>query len=88
MPIVAAGDTQDKVETTARVAWSGAGINLRTGRPTPQAIREAVHDVLTNPSYREASARIGAAIAASPGCDGFAAAVEDLVARRAQAVAS
>ena len=88
VPIVAAGDTQDKVETTARVAWSGAGINLRTGRPTPQAIREAVHDVLTNPSYREASARIGAAIAASPGCDGFAAAVEDLVARRAQAVAS
>ena len=88
VPIVAAGDTQDKVETTARVAWSGAGINLRTGRPTPQAIRDAVHEVLTNPSYREASARIGAAIAASPGCDGFAAAVEDLVARRAEAVTS
>ena len=88
VPIVAAGDTQDKVETTARVAWSGAGINLRTGRPTPQAIRDAVHDVLANPSYREVSARIGTAIAASPGCDGFAAAVEDLAARRAEAVAS
>ena len=88
VPIVAAGDTQDKVETTARVAWSGAGINLRTGRPAPQAIRAAVQEVLTNPSYRSASARIGAAIAASPGPDGFAAAVEDLAARRAEAVAS
>ena len=33
VPIVVAGDTEDKMETTRRVEWSGVGINLRTGRP-------------------------------------------------------
>ena len=35
VPIVVAADTEDKVETAARVSWSGVSINLRTDRPTP-----------------------------------------------------
>ena len=34
VPLVVAGNTEDKPEVAARVAWSGAGINLRTGTPT------------------------------------------------------
>jgi UDP:flavonoid glycosyltransferase YjiC (YdhE family) len=34
VPMIVAGDTEDKMETTRRVEWSGAGINLRTARPT------------------------------------------------------
>ena len=35
VPIVAAGQTEDKVEVSARVGWSGVGINLRTQTPPP-----------------------------------------------------
>jgi hypothetical protein len=39
VPIVVAGDTEDKAENAARVPWSGAGINLRTGtRPLHRAL--------------------------------------------------
>ena len=34
VPLVVAGNTEDKPEVAARVAWTGAGINLRTGTPT------------------------------------------------------
>lgn len=85
VPIVAAGRTEDKVETTARVAWSGAGINLKAQRPTQRAIRRAVRRVISQPSYRNASATIGRAIAASPGAAGVEAIIADLTTGRAVA---
>jgi UDP:flavonoid glycosyltransferase YjiC (YdhE family) len=33
-------------------AWSGAGIDLATARPTPEQIGVAVQDILTKPTYR------------------------------------
>lgn len=82
--IVVAGDTEDKVETSARVAWSGVGISLRTGRPRPAAIRAAVRTVLADRRYAERSAAIGEAIAGSPGMDGFARLIEAALASRAR----
>jgi MGT family glycosyltransferase len=52
VPLVVAGETEDKVFVAARVAWSGAGINLRTSRPTPAQVRDAVGKVLKQESYR------------------------------------
>jgi Glycosyl transferases, related to UDP-glucuronosyltransferase len=78
VPIVAAGATEDKLETTARVAWSGAGVNLRTDAPTPEAVRAGVRRVLADPSYRAAASRIGAEIAQSPGLAGLDAAIAEL----------
>lgn len=71
VPIVVAGDTEDKPEGAARVAWAGVGINLKTGRPTPAAIRNAVRKILSDGRYQTGSRRIGAAIAASPGVNGL-----------------
>ncbi|MFC9333864.1 glycosyltransferase [Arthrobacter sp. NPDC057009] len=71
VPIVVAGDTEDKPEGAARVAWAGVGLNLKTGRPKPEAIRDAVRKVLGDGRYRAGSQRIGAAIKASPGVDGL-----------------
>ena len=51
VPLVVAGNTEDKPEVAARVAWTGAGINLRTGTPTPGAVRAAVRDVLNDGRY-------------------------------------
>jgi UDP:flavonoid glycosyltransferase YjiC (YdhE family) len=53
VPLVAAGDTEEKAFTAARVGWTGAGINLGTRRPTPEQIRAAVHTVLACSKYRE-----------------------------------
>lgn len=52
VPIVVAGATEDKPMVAARVAWSGAGINLETDRPTPGQIRAAVGTVLADTGYR------------------------------------
>lgn len=52
VPLVVAGATEEKPEVATRVAWSGTGINLRSGPPTPRRIRSAVRAVLQNPCYR------------------------------------
>ena len=46
IPLVVAGDTEDKSEISARVGWSGAGVDLRTGSPRAEQIRDAVLSVL------------------------------------------
>ena len=53
VPMVVAGTSEDKKEVTAHVGWSGVGINLRTNRPSPRAIAEAVERVLNEPKFRE-----------------------------------
>jgi MGT family glycosyltransferase len=57
--VVAAGDL-DKPEIAARIGWHGAGIDLRTGTPRPEAIAAAVRTVGADPRYRAAAARLGA----------------------------
>ncbi|MCS5732248.1 glycosyltransferase [Herbiconiux daphne] len=84
VPLVVAGATEDKAEVTARVAWAGVGVNLRTNRPAPDRIRAAVHEVLASPAYREQSARIGADIAASPGLAGLDEVLRTLIATPAR----
>ncbi|WP_375424133.1 glycosyltransferase [uncultured Friedmanniella sp.] len=63
VPLVVAGSTEDKPEVAARVSWSGAGLNLRTGRPTPTRVRRAVRRLLTDPGYAGAAERLRAEIA-------------------------
>jgi len=58
VPLVAAGDTEEKAFTAARVGWTGAGINLETRRPTPEQIRTAVHTILAGSQYREQAQRL------------------------------
>ena len=54
VPIVAAGETEDKPDVGARVAWSGAGIDLQTNRPVPESTQAAVRSVLDEPRYGRA----------------------------------
>lgn len=69
VPLVVAGATEDKPEVAARVAWSGAGVDLRTGHPTPDAVRRAVRRVLDTPDYRCAAATVAAQIGGARGVD-------------------
>ncbi len=66
VPVVVAGSTEEKPEVAARVAWSGAGLDLRTGRPTERRLRQSVAAALHSPRYREAAARLRSEFAAMP----------------------
>ena len=62
MPIVAAGDTEDKPEVSMRVQWAGVGVNLRTGTPTAGAVAKAVDEVLADRTYRDRARAMAARI--------------------------
>lgn len=80
VPMVVAGDTEDKMETTRRVEWSGTGVNLRNGKPTEAQIAAGVDRVLIEPKFRERAQALQAQIAAAPGMPGLERIVTDLVA--------
>ena len=63
--LVVAGDSEDKPEVAARVQWSGTGVNLHTGRPSPAMVGRAVRRVLARDSYRTRARALQAEIAAT-----------------------
>jgi MGT family glycosyltransferase len=60
VPLVVAGTTEDKPEVAARVAWSGAGLNLKTSTPTAEMVRSAVRKILAEPGFRFHAKRLAA----------------------------
>ncbi|MCU1405416.1 MAG: hypothetical protein JWQ43_1719 [Glaciihabitans sp.] len=69
IPLVIAGDTEDKPEVAARVAWSGVGVNLKTGSPTAQAVRGAVETILGGSAHRTAAKRMADSISTFNTCE-------------------
>jgi MGT family glycosyltransferase len=82
VPLVVAGSTEDKPEVAARVAWSGAGIDLRTGTPTAATIRRAVHQVLDGGSYLRSARELESDFARRDGVAEIAALVGEVIAER------
>lgn len=62
-PMVVAGETEDKAEMCAISEWAGVARNLRTGKPTVEAIRAAVEEVISDPKYKKACEKIQAEMA-------------------------
>ncbi|KAK9240746.1 hypothetical protein V1525DRAFT_423663 [Lipomyces kononenkoae] len=58
VPLVCAGRTEDKADVSSRVAWSGAGIDLKTDSPSEDKIRSAVRRILVEPSFTGNARRI------------------------------
>ena len=63
VPLVVAGDSEDKPEVAARVRWSGAGIDLRTGRPSPHHLAVAVRHILAEPNFGDRAPALQAEMA-------------------------
>lgn len=82
VPLVVAGSTEDKPEVAARVAWSGAGIDLRTGTPTAAQLRAAVGRVLDDRRYLARARELEAAFARRDGVAEIAALVDEVIAER------
>jgi UDP:flavonoid glycosyltransferase YjiC (YdhE family) len=53
VPVIVSGTSGDKPFVAARVAWSGAGLNIENGRPTPDQIRIAVCNLLSKDTFRK-----------------------------------
>ena len=62
VPILTAGRSEDKAEVSARVAYAGVGIDLRTQRPSAGKLRAGVRQLLDDVRYRNAAARVRAEI--------------------------
>ncbi|KAF5667592.1 n-glycosyltransferase [Fusarium heterosporum] len=53
VPLVLAGESEDKPEIAMRGEWSGVAVNLRTGRPTPDLVRAGVDRILSDESFKK-----------------------------------
>jgi UDP:flavonoid glycosyltransferase YjiC (YdhE family) len=80
VPLVVAGATADRPEVANRVAWSGVGINLRTGRPTPSAVRAATLRLLADPAYARRARALAAQAPAATAAGRAAALLQTLAA--------
>jgi MGT family glycosyltransferase len=58
LPLVVLPIKDDQPVVAQQVADAGAGIRLKFGRVQPEELRGAVRRVLTEPSFREAAARV------------------------------
>jgi UDP:flavonoid glycosyltransferase YjiC (YdhE family) len=82
VPLVVAGNTEDKPEVAARVEYFGAGVNLRTGVPTAADVRRAVRSVLNDATYRQNARRLQSAYGRRDGVDEIATLVDEAIAER------
>ena len=78
IPLIVAGRTADKPEVAARIEFLGAGVDLRTDRPRPTAIAEAVRRICTTDGYHDAARRISRDMAATTPLDTIADVLADL----------
>jgi MGT family glycosyltransferase len=82
VPLVVAGNTEDKPEVAARVEWFGAGVNLHTGVPTAAMVRRAVRQILEDDAYRTAARNLQHAYACRDGVAEIADLVDEVIVER------
>jgi len=82
VPLVVAGNTEEKPEVAARVEWFGVGVDLRTGVPTAAMVKNAVQHVLADDGYRDAARNLQCAYARHDSTAAIADLVDEVVAER------
>lgn len=58
VPVIVAGNSEDKPEIASRVQYSGCGINLKTGKPSVSRLKKAISEILNDSSYSIVSMKI------------------------------
>ena len=79
VPIVVAGETEDKDMVAARVGWTGAGINLKTRYASADEVRDAVRTILSNEKYRNEAQRLQASFARHNALDALTRTVQTMI---------
>ncbi len=72
LPLVLTPIRDDQPLVTQQVVRAGAGLRVRFGRVAPGSLREAVLQVLTEPSFREAARRLQSSFAEAGGAQAAA----------------
>ena len=78
VPVISGGTTEDKSEVGARVAYAGVGVNLKTNRPSPRQVKDAVRKLLDDPGFRDRARAISASLARYDAPTAAAALLEEL----------
>ena len=81
IPMVTAGESEDKPEVCARLQRTGASIDLAIATPEPAAIRSAVRQVLYEPSFSVAATALAREGAEAGGAVGAVDAIESVLRR-------
>ncbi|KAL6875091.1 glycosyltransferase family 1 protein [Trichoderma novae-zelandiae] len=79
VPLLCAGQTEDKKDTAARIAWCGAGIDLKTDNPTPDQVETAAKRILSDDGYAENAKLLGNELKELGGAQAASNALEALV---------
>ncbi|GAO20095.1 uncharacterized protein UV8b_07198 [Ustilaginoidea virens] len=79
VPLLCAGQSEDKRDTAARVTFSGAGVDLRTDNPSAESVRAAACAILGDEAYKARARRVGDELNRLGGADAACDALEDLV---------
>jgi UDP:flavonoid glycosyltransferase YjiC (YdhE family) len=79
IPVVVVPINADQPRNAARCEALGVGRAVTPGSRTPEAIRDAVREVLTDARYAERARALGEEMAALPDRDAAVRAIEDLV---------
>jgi MGT family glycosyltransferase len=83
VPLVVAGDSEEKPELVARVNWSGVGVGMRAQRPGRLRLREAIRRLLAEPDHAARAAAMQAEMRRYDGPRRGADLLEELAAMRA-----
>ncbi len=63
VPLVSAGQTEEKPEISARIQFAGVGIDLKTSTPSPNQLKNAVKKILKFSQYKQRAKLLGTKIA-------------------------
>jgi len=78
IPMIVAGMTEDKAETTARAEMTGAAINLKCQTPTSEQVREALEKVLKDGMYKQKALDLKTAYAECDAVGSFVQAIDEM----------
>ncbi len=79
IPLVCSGGSEDKMEVSARAAYSGCGINLKKLSPSSTEIKKAIKKVFQDSSFEENARRLRKEIQSYHSLDLIAKEIEKLV---------
>lgn len=81
VPLLCAGQTEDKKDTAARVTWCGAGIDLKTDNPTSDQVKGAANKILSGEGYSARAKLLGKELNEQGGAQKASDLLEELVTR-------
>jgi zeaxanthin glucosyltransferase len=76
VPMITIPITNDQPGVAARIAWTGAGQVVSSKKITSRRLQKSMHQILSQPEYKEAASRLSAQIRAAGGLNHAAEIIE------------